>query len=253
LEWTDIMRSNTRCLVVLLLGGAVSVLAGCGRQPVVVLNPDGVALAKGADNGKDGDSPKGVAGGGEGFRFPGDPGGKHLGTLLPPRENFRLPPESPSGPRPHPALPALENPTLPPPLGQAALPRLSAEKASRPARPGPLPEDTPLLSYYGTPPQPHEPALTPGVLAKAPSPSVGRPVPPPVLGQPVPDPAPLDDPTTDASLAAALAAPMPSRTNPAPFLKLTLPDPFENRETGRLRGTPPEDGSPVAATPQLPK
>jgi hypothetical protein len=247
------MRSNTRDLVVLLLGGAVSVLAGCGRQPVVVLNPDPVALAKGPDNGKDGDGPQGGADGVEGFRFPADPGGKHLGTLLPPRENFRLPPEPPSGPRPHPALPALENPTLPPPLGQAGLPRLPAEKTARPARPGPLPEDMPLLSYHGTPAQPQEPALTPGVLVKAASPNVGQPVPPPVLGQPMPDRAPLDDPTTDASLAAALAAAMPSRTNPAPFLKLTLPDPFENRETGRLRETPPEEGIPVAATPRLPK
>jgi hypothetical protein len=246
------MRSSPRCLVVPLLGGALSILAGCGRQQIAVLNPDPVVLAKDSPEGKDGGRPKADADG-DGFRFPADPGGQHLGTLLPPRENFRLPPEPPSGPRPHPSLPALENPTLTPPAGQAGLPRLPVAKAARPARPGPLPEETPLLSYRGVPPQPQEPALTPGVLAKAPSPSLSRPVPPPLLGQPVPDRAPLDDPTTDASLAAALAAPMPSRTNPAPFLKLTLPDPFENRETGRLRSTPPEEGTPVAATPRLPK
>jgi hypothetical protein len=246
------MRINTRSLCVLLLCGALLPLAGCGRQSVVVLNPDPVAPDKGgpADPEKrkdDGDQPKA-----DGFRFAEDSAGQHLGKLLPPRENIRLPAERPSGPRSQP-LPALENPALPLPPGRADIVRLPVEKAPRPPRPPALPEEMPLLGYRGVPAQPQEPVLTPGVLLKVPSPNVGQPVPPPLLAQPAPDRVPLDDPTLEASLAAAVAAQPSYRTNPAPFLKLTLPDPFENRQTVRLRSTPPEEGMPVAATPQLPK
>jgi hypothetical protein len=219
---------------------------------VAVLNPDAIPVDK--------DSPKGSEPGqgdpakpGDGFRFPKDSGGQYLGKLLPPRENFVLPAERPSGPRPQPALRALENPTLAVPPGQVGMARLPQGKATRPARPGAMLEETPLLGYRETPAPPRERSLSPGLLVKAPSPNVSQPVPPPVLGQPTPDRAPLDDPTPEASQAAALMAQMPARTNPAPFLKLTLPDPFENRQTGRLRTTPPEEGIPVAATPRLPK
>jgi hypothetical protein len=52
------------------------------------------------------------------------------------------------------------------------------------------------------------------------------------VGQPVSDRASLDDPTDDASSAAALSASIPARTTKAPFLKLTLPDPYDRRRTG---------------------
>jgi hypothetical protein len=252
------MRIRLVPLVALWLCGALLALPGCGRPSVAVLNPDPVAVDNSTPQSPDkdkrpGENPKGIAPGQGGYRFPADPGGQQLAKQLPPRENFRLPAERPSGPRPHPALAALDNLNLPLPPSQAGIPRLPAPKATRPTLPGSLLEEAPLLGFRNDPAPPQEPALSPGVLVKAPSPNVSQPVPPPLLGQPVPDRAPLDDPTVEASLAAALAAEPRSRTNPAPFLKLTLPDPFENRQTGRLRSTPPEEGIPVAATPALPK
>src|SRR5262249_53072978 len=88
---------------------------------------------------------------------------------------------------------------------------------------------------------------------RLPSPDVNRPVALPPLAQPVLDRAALDDQTSAASLDAALAAPVPQRSAPAPFLRLTLPDPFEHRQTVKLRAIPPEDLMPVAASPRLPR
>jgi hypothetical protein len=66
---------------------------------------------------------------------------------------------------------------------------------------------------------------------RAASPDVNQPIPLPILAQPVSDRAPLDDPTADASTAAATSAPIPPRTRKAPFVKRTLPDPYDNRRT----------------------
>ena len=63
----------------------------------------------------------------------------------------------------------------------------------------------------------------------------------------------LDDPTADASLAAALAARMPERTVPAPFEKLAVPDPFENRQAVRSAAAPPEESLPAAGASPPPK
>ena len=57
------------------------------------------------------------------------------------------------------------------------------------------------------------------------------------MAQPVAEKVATSDPTLDASKAAVLAEPLPSRGTLVPFLKLILPDPFENSETGRLPAT----------------
>jgi hypothetical protein len=76
---------------------------------------------------------------------------------------------------------------------------------------------------------------------------VNKPVPLPVLATPAPDP------TGEISSAAAVAAPLPQRTRPAPFAKLTVPEPYENRTTARLALSPPETANPTAnATPRTP-
>jgi hypothetical protein len=64
---------------------------------------------------------------------------------------------------------------------------------------------------------------------RVPSVDVNQPIPLPMLAKPSADRAPLDDATGEASNAAALSATTPERMKPVPFLKLTLPDPFENR------------------------
>jgi hypothetical protein len=91
-----------------------------------------------------------------------------------------------------------------------------------------------------------------GDKVKEPSVDVSLPAPLPILGRPVPDRAPLGDATLDASAAAALAAPLPRRTTPAPFLKMDAPDPYENRRPLRLP-VPDEPGTPVTGSPAPPK
>jgi hypothetical protein len=82
---------------------------------------------------------------------------------------------------------------------------------------------------------------------------VNQPVPLPILARPATDRAPLTDPTPEVSLAAVLAAAVPVRTTPAPFVRLTLPDPFEHAQTVRLRTPPEEDPHPplTIAPPRL--
>jgi len=62
----------------------------------------------------------------------------------------------------------------------------------------------------------------------------------------------MDDPTVEASLAAALALSPPFRVTAIPFVRFVLPNPFEHRETIKLREPPPEDSTPVTATPKTP-
>jgi hypothetical protein len=87
----------------------------------------------------------------------------------------------------------------------------------------------------------------PSLLAEAagrvrvPSPDVNQPPPLPVLAKPLPDRAPVDDVTGAASSAAVQSGTVPPRTKAAPFLKLTLPDPFENRKPVAPPVTPPEE------------
>src|SRR5262249_55027463 len=64
-----------------------------------------------------------------------------------------------------------------------------------------------------------------------------------ILAQAVPDRAPLTDPSGEASLALLLAQPIPVRTTPAPFVRLSVPDPFANHQ---VLAWPPEDGLPAS-------
>jgi hypothetical protein len=80
---------------------------------------------------------------------------------------------------------------------------------------------------------------------------VTKPAPLPILGQPVPDRASLADATADASGAAVVAGTMPVRRRTVPFLRLGLPDPFENYRPLRVP-VPPESTDPVTASPRVP-
>ena len=93
-------------------------------------------------------------------------------------------------------------------------------------------------------PQPPQPRLfVVGDRVRLPSADAGQPPPLPILAQPTADRAPLDDPTVEASASAATAATMPQRTNPVPYFRVTLPDPFANRQPLRLP-LPPDDAGP---------
>lgn len=86
---------------------------------------------------------------------------------------------------------------------------------------------------------------------RAPSPDVNQPLPLPILAQPISDRASLDDPTRDASIAAATSARIPPRTRKAPFIKGTLPDPYDHR---RMDVPAPEESMDFPlGSPQAPR
>jgi hypothetical protein len=187
---------------------------------------------------------------GDGFRFPDDKGGQTLARALPPADTAPATGESGgSGPKRLPGAAALEQPSVPLAPNQGKVPRLPASRTGLPPRPRPLPE---VLPPAGSRPEmPQAPLLPAGDRVRLPGPDVSRPVPLPVLATPAPDRG-LDDPTADFSSAAAQAGAVPARQAPAPFIRVSLPDPFENRDAVRLRETPPEKGDPVTAAPKLP-
>jgi hypothetical protein len=163
----------------------------------------------------------------DGFSFPDDRAGQILAKTLPPSEKSPTGHDAPA-PRRLPPPAHLDKPSLPLPPSQADMPRLPAGKTPS-LRPRPLPEELPLISHKTDPLVPEVQYLHAGDRVRLHSVDVNKPIPLPILAQPVGSRSPLDDATTDASLAAALAATPPARATPAPFLKLTLPDPFENR------------------------
>jgi len=178
----------------------------------------------------------------EGFRFPEDRGGQILSKVLPPSEKTVPPAERDvTSPRRH--LPSgLDKPSLPLPPIPAEMPRLPAGKSPA-LRPRPLPEDLPLAGHLTDPTPPQAQTLHAGDRVRIPSVDVNQPIPLPILAQPVSSRAPLDDATVDASRNAALAGSPPVRSTPAPFLKIDLPDPYENRLKAAV--TPPEDVTPA--------
>lgn len=80
-------------------------------------------------------------------------------------------------------------------------------------------------------------------------------VPPlPFLGKPIADRASTADATEEASTRLATSAVMPRRTAPAAFVKIDLPDPFENRKAMRIPLIlPPESTEPVVVPVQAMK
>jgi hypothetical protein len=171
-----------------------------------------------------------------------------LSKVLPP-EAVHKPVEPRTEPR-RPVAPAtIEVPSLPLPPAPVAMPHLPAGKPTMTLVPRSSLPETPIASL----PEPHAQPLPPGELMRMPSVDVNRPIPLAILGMPSSDRAPVEDVTTDASNAAAVATTMPQRTQPAPFVKNNLPDPFEFR---RPIAVPPplvEQPTPPATTPRLPK
>ncbi len=248
-----------RYAALLLTGAFLPSLSGCGQPPVPAVaqaakpaDPPRAARAK-ADEGQREEKPAGEANKeepGEGFRFPDDKGGRLLAQELPPRE--RAPgarDDVAPAPRHLPGAPGLEHPAVPLPPNQGQVPRLPSQRKGPPVRPRPLPDDLPLAGTRPEPPQ--EPRFQAGERVRLPGPDVARPVDLPALATPAPDRAAFEDPTADVSAAAAQSAAVPAREAPAPFTKVSLPDPFENR-AARLRETPPEKEDPVTAAPKGP-
>jgi hypothetical protein len=230
-------------LLFLSVGGLVAATAGCGRR-VVAPAPD-VAAAADPDL-----SPEKAAGDGPPFHFPNDAGGALLAKVLPPADVNGPLKESAAGPR-RPSPAGLTVPPLPLPPSQAAPPAAPAERNRKPLEPRLVVEET-LGLVPGDPEPPQPRSFFVGDRIRLSSVNVNQPVPLPILALPTADRAPLDDPTVDASAAAALAAAMPQRTNPIAYFRLTLPDPFANRQS-LLLPVPPDDGIPRTGTVHPPK
>jgi hypothetical protein len=186
----------------------------------------------------------------EEFAFPPDKEGQLLAKVLKPSDEPLGPlPAEGTKPRQFPALADLEQPQLPLPPSPKEMPLPALTQKTNPVRPWLLSEEPPFSRQ--------QLALVPVESVKLPvgprvrwtSPDVNQPIPLPILAGPVSDRISLDDPTGEISHSAALAQTVSDRTSPAPFLRLTLPEPFEHRQVVGLRGPPKEDEVPFSVLP----
>jgi hypothetical protein len=261
------MRNVTVFLAALMFS---SYLAGCGRQ-TKALRPDAEAepqkmtrllKPKATPEGKEGNRPRAKAKAGpkgkvakvvkpalepeaarDGFSLPEDGGGRLLATMLPPHRNGPSSSGFATGPRRLPVPPSLNGPdlSLPPSLAELPRPPLGPEVKLRPR---PVGGDGPLGWLRSDPSAPEARGLPDARRVRLPGRDVDRPPPLPLLGTPLTDRAPLSDPAEEISRAAALAGSVSPRSMPVPFVRLNLPDPFENRKQVRLR-KPPEEELPA--------
>lgn len=226
---------------------ALLLVSGCGSKRSVTIEPhteaaDGqAAVAKEEKVG--------------GAVYPDDRGGKLLGELLTPPRGAAGDPDKHATAKKLPGIAALERPDLRAPLSLAdpGLPSANLTPKTSPIQPHSLPDDPPLtrnpLDGLAVPRREELPA---GPTVRIDSPDPDKPMAVPVLAVPVSDRASLDDPTRDYSTGLALAVILPERVEPTPFIKLTLPDPFEHIATVRLRTPPAEDGTPTSPSAKTP-
>jgi hypothetical protein len=223
---------------------AVLGLGGCGRQTVVAPVASEVVPAK---------NPAEAAAENQGeFAFPRDACGALLLRVLPPQDTAGQSSQA-AAPVPWQAPRRFEVPNqpLPPEPAPGLVPALTLKDAWAPLRPHLLSSEDlemPLERVQ----LPAVPLLPMAERARIAAVDIEQPVALPILAQPVAERASLEDPTMDASTAIALAAVLPQRAQPVPFLRLTVPEPYENRRPLTL-AIPPEATDPWTATPQTPK
>jgi hypothetical protein len=188
----------------------------------------------------------------EPFRFPDDRGGKLLETLLSPSERDRKRMAARTEPRRPAARSNLDRPASSPPVSLTPPRPIKLEKSLPALRPASLRDALPLDEYHAHPRLPQPTVLASGPRTRLPSPDVNKPLPLSALASQANERASLDDPTGDASLAAALALSPSPRANPAAFARRNLPDPFEHRDTVKMRKPPAENTTPTTASPRPP-
>jgi hypothetical protein len=241
-------------------GALLTVLPGCSRRAVVISDRELAEVDRAVPAGSTGPAepsrareekpaPDGVR-----SSFPEDRGGALLRKVLSPQGGPPHRPE-PSGcdsTPPDPALPAdLDTLTLPLPVHVLPLPNLPAPGKAHPLRPQFVSAE-PFEPMSGNVALPEAPSFAVGPRVRVPSVDVNEPLPLPPLARQVPDRASLEDVTGEASAQAALAARIPRRTTPAPFLRLSLPDPYEHRRPVTVP-VPAEETTPAAFSLKTPK
>jgi hypothetical protein len=251
------MRVSSYTILVLVAGGLAAFLPGCGKTPMAEdISPAVLQVKKPAPqpaekSAKTNPSDTLKSPDGEGFPYPGDNGGRLLARrLAPDQETFTG--EAMASKPPLPERGGLDHPAAAMLPSEPSMPQPTLRPGKELVRPGPLREESPLVDARNRPQLPPGPDLPVGERIRVPSPDVNQPVPLAPLAQPVSERPGQEDPTADFSQAAVRATPLPVRANPAPFERLTLPDPFEHRQTVRLTNTPAEEAKPVTASPRLP-
>jgi hypothetical protein len=248
------LRSASRVLALLGLVGSLGVSAGCaGPLPPRPAEPGPVAGALQAAVPTRTESVPAADEGADGFALSSEEAGW---VLLPPRESPLDPVPFTAGPQPwrttkldRVALRALELPLVRLAEGSTILP---AERATT-DRPRPSPDVPPLADGGPVPDRPARPELPVGPKAYADTLPADRPTPLAGLARPHADPVTVaTDPTADASHRLARGLVGPLLEQPAPFAPLTIPDPFEDQRTIRLRTPPPEADDPLAPTARPP-
>lgn len=235
-------------LVFVLLGLASLCLAGCGRD---VARPEAAAEEQAPAP----RSSETVAA--TDFKFPTDDAGKLLEERLTPPRQVTLPPMPfASEPRPWRAAKLDRLPDRLRPLPQADVPaqprRLQSEVPIQ-RRPRPALDLPPLAGGDFDPMRPARPELPSGPKAYVASPNPDTPPPLPVLARQQTEViAVTTDPTVDRSRQAALVVVSVLRDQPAPFLRLTIPDPFEHIRLVQLRMPPPDADEPASPTSRPP-
>lgn len=228
--------------------------SGCGKQAAVIGQGNEVQAEAASPDKETGKDTEGKGNPGTGFVFPPDSDSLFRDRLVPPADKTTL--EQPNQrlvPRPMPTPRYLERPELPVPAVSPELPSLPLPTSAVAVRPHPLAEEPPLSRSFELPVAPGAEELPAGARVRLPGVDIDQPVPLPLLGQQQPEPLAGMDPTAEFSQAAALAAPLPDRVNPAPFLRLNLPDPFEHSHTVQLRQPPVEDSTPSASAQRPPR
>jgi hypothetical protein len=233
------MRLTLVRLLLPTLGALSLQAAGCSATVPPVAAVDVVRAARPED-----DKPAG-----EPFRLPEDEAGKLVGRAIQPAPRV-APLSRPNLERPALPPPPAFAPSLPPlPAVEVSLPRLAPKKKAA-LRPHLVAEEG--FEDSGPGATPSRVRFTTEDRLRVESPDVSLPPPLPILAGPTRDAVTLEDATGPASTASALAAPLPDRARPAPYQRLTLPDPYENRRPLTL--TPPaESSTPQAGTPQVAK
>jgi hypothetical protein len=186
------------------------------------------------------------------FRFSDDEGGKILSKILPPAANAPLgaPKAKEQSERPVPI--SIAQPDVPARANAQALPQVPTPPQVGP-RPSPLPDLVPLELARKIPVLPERILFRVGPLTKQETPDVKQPSPLPILAAPSKDRAPLDDPTVDFTAQSILNNKLPLRETTAPFVKVNLPDPFENAEAAKVKIALKEDALTVIGNPPPPK
>ena len=153
--------------------------------------------------------------------LPNDMGGKAVAKVL--AAPSPLPPDTSANTKPVPYSSPLDHGEMPlPPV--ALKPFASTPPSGSSAKPSAPRERHPPASSATALPDGH---TTERPLVKAPAPSNPRAADVPMQAWKQHDRPPIDDPTADLSAGRVIDTPLPMLRGPLPFLRVSIPDPFE--------------------------